>query len=117
MNLIKIYGIKNCDTVKAALRWLDDKGVTYDFHNYKKQGVDTAILQQAIAEHGWKQVINRSGTTWRQLPDTVKEAMTAEIALKTATENPSLIRRPLIVVGGKTYLGFDRGSYNEVFGF
>ena len=114
MNLVKIYGIKNCDTVKAALRWLDKQGVPYDFHNYKKQGVDIAILQQAIAEHGWEQVINRRGTTWRALPDNVKETMTPETAIKAATENPSLIKRPLMVIGGKTYIGFDEQNYKKL---
>lgn len=110
-----IYGIKNCDTMKKAFSWLDARGVDYTFHDYKKSGADSAVLKDAIKTHGWENVINRRGTTWRSLPDTVKESMDEIGAITAALENPSLIKRPLLVHNGKTYLGFSPETYNEIF--
>ena len=114
MMIIKIYGIKNCDTMQKAMRWLDKKGISYDFHNYKKQGVDADILKTAIAQHGWEVVINKRGTTWRQLPDDVKAGMNDAQAVKIATDNPSIIKRPLLSVAGETFLGFNEAEYSEI---
>ena len=116
MNLVKIYGIKNCDTMKKALNWLDENGIAYDFFNYKKQGADEQVVRAAIAQHGWDTVINRRGTSWRQLPDEQKEAMDEETAVKAALENPSLIKRPLMMIGDETFLGFDKAEYEELLG-
>lgn len=110
-----IYGIKNCDTVKKALKWLDDRKIDYDFHNYKKDGVDLAVLKQAIDEHGWEKVINRNGTTWRALPDDVKNSADAQKALKLAQDNPSLIKRPILTRMGQIIIGFDPKVYSELF--
>lgn len=115
MSTIRIYGIKNCDTMKKALKWLDERGIAYDFHDYKKSGADEEILKQAIVGHGWETVINRKGTSWRALPDDVKEKMTAAGALKAARDNPSLIRRPLLLKNGAIYLGFSAESYGALF--
>ena len=111
---ITIYGIKNCDTMKKAFKWLDENGVKYVFHDYKKGGADLAVLKQAIKEHGWETVINRRGTTWRQLPDDIKTAMNNENALKTAEENPSIIKRPLLIAENKSYLGFAPQQYSDL---
>lgn len=116
MPAVKIYGIKNCDTMKKAFDWLGDSGITYDFHDYKKDGVDMDILAQAIAAHGWEEVINRRGTTWRKLPDEVKTMMDAQSAIEIANENPSIIKRPLLVVGDATHLGFSDEHYQGILG-
>lgn len=113
--MTKILGIKNCDTMKKAMKWLDDNGVDYDFHNYKKDGVDENILKQAIEEHGWDMVINKRGTTWRALPDDIKTSMDAEKAVEIAKENPSIIKRPLLLRLGQTYIGFDKKIYEGLF--
>ena len=110
-----IYGIKNCDTMKKAFKWLDENGIEYAFHDYKKQGVDEIILNQAIIEHGWETVINKRGTTWRNLPDKVKDTMDDTKAVTIAEENPSIIKRPLLVHQGKTYLGFKAEEYEKIF--
>ncbi len=110
-----IYGIKNCDTMKKAFKWLDENGVDYTFHDYKKDGLDEAILKQALAEHGWENVINRRGTTWRKLPDDVQNSMDERGAVKIANENPSIIKRPLLAHNGKTYLGFKSETYSKIF--
>ena len=110
---VKIYGIKNCDTMKKAFHWLEENGVPYDFHDYKKDGVDAAILRHAIDHFGWDAVINKRGTTWRQLPDHLKNSMDATIALEAAVANPSLIKRPLLVKGDEVLLGFDESVYQD----
>ena len=110
-----IYGIKNCDTMKKAFAWLDDNAIAYDFHDYKKQGVDETVLKNAIAAHGWNTVINQRGTTWRQLPPTVKETMDETKAIEIAKENPSIIKRPLLLKDNKVYIGFKDALYQDIF--
>lgn len=111
MKKATIYGIKNCDTMKKAFQWLDQQGVAYDFHDYKKATPDADVLKDAFARFGWENVINRKGTTWRGLPEDVRDGMTEKKALKLAAENPSVIKRPLIVAGGEMLLGFDASAY------
>ncbi|AGH97630.1 ArsC family reductase [Micavibrio aeruginosavorus] len=111
---IKIYGIKNCDTMKKAFAWLDAHKIAYDFHDYKKAGADLDVLKTAIAQHGWDSVINRKGTSWRALPDDVKDGMTEKSAIKAAMDNPSLIKRPLIVKGKTIQLGFSPDDYQKL---
>ncbi len=117
MTKITVYGIKNCDTMKKAFVWLDARKIAYIFHDYKKSGADKKVLETAIRQLGWENAINHKGTTWRALPDKVKDSMTAGSALKCAMENPSMIRRPLVVRGGKIILsGFDADEYAKVLG-
>lgn len=114
--MVKIYGIKNCDTMKKAMIWLNDHGVAYDFIDYKKAGADAEVLRAAIAQHGWDNVINRRGTTWRQLPDAVKAQMDDEAAISAAMENPSLVKRPLLINDAHITLGFKPEIYAALFG-
>ena len=111
-----VYGIKNCETMKKAFIWLEKHAIEYSFHDYKKMGADKDILKRAIEENGWENVLNRKGTTWRALPDAVKEGMTDKRALVTAAENPSVIRRPLVVRGAKMLIGFDAAAFSTFFG-
>jgi len=108
MKNIQIYGIKNCDTMKKAFAWLDTNNVAYNFHDYKKSGVDETVFQRAIDQHGWEAVINKRGTSWRTLPDSVKSTTSDQNAIKLALDNPSIIKRPLLYLDGDTYLGFDQ---------
>lgn len=113
---LAVYGIKNCDTMKKALTWLDSHKIAYDFHDYKKVGADKDVIANAIKQLGWEDVINRKGTTWRALPETTRDKMTAATALKAALDNPSLVKRPL-VFDGKTYrIGFDADTFKKAFG-
>ena len=116
MKQATVYGIKNCDTMKKAFAWLDRHKVAYAFHDYKKEGADKGVLERAINLHGWENVLNRKGTTWRALPDKVKDGMTTAQALKTALDNPSIIRRPMVAQGGEIYLGFDADEFKKIFG-
>ena len=109
-----IYGIKNCDTMKKAFNWLDENGIEYNFHDYKKDSPDTAVLEKAIATHGWETVINQRGTTWRKLDDAVKESMDADKAIPLALENPSILKRPLLTHNGTTHIGFKPEIYSNI---
>ena len=113
--MTKIYGIKNCDTMKKAFAWLEDNAVEHNFHDYKKEGANTKILKQAIADHGWELVINKRGTTWRKLNKNVQESMNDKSAVNIALDNPSIIKRPLLVHNGKTFLGFKAEEYKNIF--
>lgn len=107
----KIYGIKNCDSMKKTFVWFDKQGIAYDFHDYKKSGADESTLKAAIKAHGWESVINRKGTTWRGLPEKERESMTEKTALAAALDNPSLVKRPLIVTGKNILLGYDEEAF------
>ena len=110
MDKLTVYGIKNCDTMKKTFQWLAHHKVEYEFHDYKEEGADEDVLKRALAQHGWENVLNRKGTTWRALPDKIKEAMNERLALKTALDNPSIIRRPLLDCGSEIQLGFEEKS-------
>jgi len=113
--MIKIYGIKNCDTMKKAFKWMEAHDVDYEFHDYKKQGVDIEALKNAIKVHGWENVINKRGTTWRKLDEGIKNAMNADKAIEIAQDNPSIIKRPIITHNDKIILGFDQDAYQVKF--
>lgn len=112
---VLIYGIKNCDTMKKAFAWLDERKIAYIFHDYKKSGADVNIIKKAVRQHGWENVINRKGTSWRALPETVRASMNEAQAIQAAQDNPSLIRRPFLVHGSNIYLGFSETDYNALF--
>lgn len=110
-----IYGIKNCDTMKKAFKWLDENSVHYDFHDYKKLGAPENLLGDAINDMGWETVINRRGMTWRMLDDDTKQTMDADKALALALEKPSVIKRPMLAHHGRLTLGFDAEAYEAMF--
>ncbi|MAS26121.1 MAG: ArsC family reductase [Oceanospirillaceae bacterium] len=109
--MITMYGIKNCDTIKKARKWLEDAGVEYQFHDYKKDGLDAALLDTFIAELGWEDLLNRRGTTWRKLPDDVKDGIDEASAKAVMLDNPSIIKRPLLDTGKQKILGFKADDY------
>jgi arsenate reductase len=107
-----IYGIKNCDTMKKARAWLDGHGVPHAFHDYKASGIDKASLARWVGEHGWETVLNRSGTTFRALPDAQKQGLDAGKAIALMLAQPSMIKRPVLDLGqGKTIIGFKPEIY------
>lgn len=115
MGNVKIFGIKNCNTMKKAFDWLEDHDVSYDFHDYKKLPVDEDVLELAIKQHGYETVINRKGMTWRKLDEDVKKNLDHGTAVRLATEKSSIIKRPLLVKDGQVYLGFDEKTYAQIF--
>jgi len=114
---MKLYGIPNCNTVKKARAWLAAHGIEVDFHDFKKNGVSAPLLQRWLEQAGRDKLINRHGTTWRQLPDATKAGIDSdEAALALMLEKPSVIKRPLLELDGKLYLGFDEALYQSLFG-
>lgn len=113
---IAMYGIKNCSTVKKARDWLDGHGVTYEFHDYKSEGADAKKLEAWCKEFGWESVLNRAGTTFRNLPEKDKQDLDAAKAIKLMVAQPSMIKRPLVDLGGKRLLGFKEDAYAAAFG-
>ena len=110
-----MYGIKNCDTVKKARAWLDGRGVAYAFHDYKSAGIDEARLRRWSGEVGWERLLNRSGTTFRKLPDVDKENIDEAKAIGLMLDQPSMIRRPVIEADGQLLVGFDPDRYAATF--
>lgn len=108
---ITLYGIKNCDTMKKARAWLDAKGVTYHFHDYKADGIDSDRLKAWIDEVGWEVLLNRSGTTFRKIPEADKRGMDAAKALKFMQAQPTMIKRPVLDLGDRRLVGFKPDVY------
>jgi len=113
---ITIYGIKNCDTMKKARAWLDGHGVAYAFHDYKTEGAPKEKLKAWTSEVGWETLLNRAGTTFRKLPDADKEGLNERKALALMLEQPSMIKRPVLDVGGKILVGFKPEIYAKEVG-
>ncbi len=109
--MITLYGIKNCDTVKKARKWLDDNKVDYVFHDFREDGMSSVPLADWLSEFGWEQVLNRRSTSWRELSDTEKNALDNASAETLANETPTLIKRPVMTNGGDTLFGFKADSY------
>ncbi len=108
-----MYGIPNCDTIKKARNWLKTNNIEYLFHDYKKQGIDANQLNDWLQELGWEQLINKRGTSWRKLDDDSKANMNNQLAVKVMTDNPSIIKRPLLVINEKKILGFNENTYQQ----
>ncbi len=112
-----LYGIKNCDTVKKARRWLDEQQIAYRFHDYRADGLDAALLDTFMAELGWEALLNTRGTTWRKLEEARRESIqNAPAAAELMLEMPATIKRPLLCAPGKPMLlGFKETSYERYF--
>jgi arsenate reductase len=109
---ITIYGIKNCDTMKKARAWLDKGGVDYAFHDYKAAGIERERLERWAKKTGWKTLLNRAGTTFKKLPDKDKDGVTEKIAIALMLAQPSMIKRPVLDLGGgKLLVGFKPEIY------
>ena len=113
--MITMYGIKNCDTIKKARKWLEDNGVDYQFHDYKKDGLSEAQLDNWLDELGFEALINKRGTTWRKLADEVKDTIDRDSARSVMLDNPSIIKRPLLDSGSQKVLGFKADDYKALF--
>jgi Spx/MgsR family transcriptional regulator len=111
---LTLYGIKNCDTMKKARAWLEDHGVSYEFHDYKVSGIDRATLEKWAAVAGWETLLNRAGTTFRKLPDAAKSGLTEAKAMKLMLEQPSMIKRPVLEKGRTLLVGFNEERYSAI---
>jgi arsenate reductase len=113
---VTIYGIKNCDTMTKARAWLDQHGVAYQFHDYKAAGIARGTLEGWSKEVGWEVLLNRAGTTFRKLPDKDKDGLTEKKAIALMLDQPSMIKRPVLDVGGKLLVGFKPADYEKAVG-
>ena len=114
--MITLYGIPNCDTVKKARTWLDQAGLDYQFHDFKKAGLDAATVAGWLRQVPWETLVNKKGTTWRALPDERKAGITdAAAATALMLEQTSVIKRPVLCVSDQVLVGFDPALYDKTF--
>ncbi len=114
--MLKIYGIKNCNSMKKAFDLLNELGLAYEFHDYKKQGIDIETLKTWLAEIGADKILNKKGTTWRKLSEAEQQhALSSETALIEAlSTHTSLIKRPVLQTPKGYLLGFDENAYRAL---
>ena len=110
-----MYGIANCGTIKKARAWLEQHGIDYEFHDYKKMSADEQQLQAWVNEFGWNQIVNTRGMTWRKLDEQTRSNMDEIAAVSIMLEKPSIIKRPLLDLGDHRILGFDEAVYQQEF--
>lgn len=112
---ITLYGIKNCDTIKKARKWLTDQGVDYQFHDYRSDGIDAQLLASFLKENDWQVLLNKRGTTWRQQSDEVKNNIDKASAIELMLEHPAMIKRPVICTPDTVLVGFKAEQYQTLF--
>ena len=112
---VTLYGISSCDTIRKAKTWLETQQIEFEFHDYRKQGLEQQLLQSMISALGWEAMLNRRGTTWRTLPDTVKNQIDQASATRVMLANPAIIKRPILARDNQLHLGFSTQQYQEIF--
>ena len=115
MSSTTLYGISNCDTIKKARNWLRDHDIDYQFHDYRKQGLEGQLLQSMATQLGWEVMLNRRGTTWRALADEEKSSVDEASALRLMRASPALIKRPILAHNGDLHIAFSEQKYQEIF--
>ena len=113
--MITLYGIKNCDTVRKARKWLDQHGIEYAFHDFRSDGLERDTVASWLDELGWETLLNRRSTSWKALDSTVREGMDDRQALAAIMEQPTLIKRPLLDTGHERHTGFSAADYARIF--
>ena len=113
---IILYGIPNCDTVKKARSWFDERGLAYIFHDYKKSGTDADRIKAWCTTFGWETVLNRAGTTFRKIPDADKSDLDETKAIGLMVGHPSMIKRPVVEHPGGILIGFKPDAWEAVLG-
>lgn len=112
---ITMYGIPNCDTIKKAKKWLDEANLSYEFHDFRKQGISSEMVSEFCQQLGWEQVLNKRGTTFRQLTAEQKESLTEASAIALLVEQPAMIKRPILRVDNQLHIGFKAEQYQQIF--
>ncbi len=114
---VQLYGIANCDKVRAARAWLAQHGIAAGFHDFKQHGVTQALLAGWLQQLDWADLVNRRGTTWKQLPEARRNGVTSAAAASALMlDRPSVIKRPVMDLDGKLHVGFDADTYSRLFG-
>lgn len=110
-----LYGIKNCDTIKKAKKWLEKQQIDFQYHDYRTDGLDADWLAETADQLGWEKLLNTRGTTYRQLSEDQKAEMDKSKALALMAEYPAMIKRPVLIHENIYYLGFKAETYTEIF--
>lgn len=113
--MITLYGIKNCDTVKKARKWLEAESVEYRFHDFRSDGLDRETVQQWLSELGWQGLINKRSTSWKALGAEARDSMSDDEAVGAILDQPTLIKRPLLDTGKQRICGFSADEYRKLF--
>ncbi|KAF3978277.1 MAG: ArsC family reductase [Methylococcales symbiont of Iophon sp. n. MRB-2018] len=108
-----LYGISNCNTVKKAKDWLDDNTIDYQFHDYRKQGLTSELLESFEGTLGWEKLLNKQSTSWRKLDEQQKTNISKQTALQYMLDTPTLIKRPILDTGNKMIIGFKAENYQN----
>ena len=114
--MVELYGIPNCDTMKKARNWLTEHGVDYSFHDFKKEGLDAALLDEWLSRVDWETLLNRRGMMWRKLDDAAKANIDATSARQVMLDTPTIIKRPVLIKDGQISVGFKEADYQKLFG-
>ena len=114
-SVITLYGIKNCDTVKKARKWLETQGIEHRFHDFREDGLKRAQVASWLADLGWESLVNRRSTSWKALTPEQRESMDDAAALEAIIEQPTLIKRPLLDTGHELHCGFAPDNYAKIF--
>ena len=110
-----LYGIPNCDTIRKAKRWLQDNQVEFQFHDFRKDGLDKVQLQAWVEELGWEVLLNKRGTTWRKVSDEQKAKIDKDSAIELLLAEPAMIKRPVLDLGARRVVGFQADEYEAFF--
>ncbi|XQW83653.1 ArsC family reductase [Thalassotalea piscium] len=110
-----VYGIKNCDTVKKSLKWLEKNNIDYNFHDFRTDGIDDELVNKFTSQLNWELLINKRSTTFRALDDSIKNNLNEETFKKIVIEYPTLIKRPVLLTNKTLYVGFKEQQYQEIF--
>ena len=113
--MITVYGIKNCDTVKKARKWLEARNVEYTFHDVREDGLERTKVQDWLDELGWETLVNRRSTSWKAMEEEARAAMDNASALDAIMDQPTLIKRPLLDTGHECHCGFSAANYQSIF--
>lgn len=110
-----LYGIKNCDTIKKARKWLEDQQIPYQFHDFKTDGLSPELLAEFVSKSDWQILLNKRSTTFRNLSDEIKENLTDDVMFNAVLAQPTLLKRPLLSLADNMHIGFKKEQYQELF--
>lgn len=110
-----LYGIKNCDTIKKARKWLEEQQIPYQFHDFKTDGLSADLLNEFVNKSDWQVMLNKRSTTFRNLSEEIKNNLTDEVIFNAVIEQPTLLKRPLLALNNKVHVGFKKEHYQELF--
>lgn len=113
--MITLYGIKNCDSVKKAQKWLLENNINYSFHDFKSQGLDNNLLTEFTKKSSWQLLLNKRSTSFRNLSEEIKNNLTDDVAFNAVLEQPTLLKRPLLAINNELHVGFKAPLYQELF--